>query len=244
MSISVVINGANGKMGTMACATLEEHPEFNLVAKLTRKDDLVVSLQDLKPQIVVDLTTAESVYANSLNIIKHNAHPVIGTSGLIDTQIAELKSLSEAKQLGGIVVPNFSIGAILMMQFSKMAAKFMSEVEIIEAHHQQKLDAPSGTAIKTAEMIAAAREKAKNELATRAVVANARGAEYQDINIHSIRLPGFLASQQVIFGNTGETLTISHNSIDRSAFMPGLILACQAVTQQKTLIYGLDNLIN
>lgn len=244
MSISVVINGANGKMGAMACATLENHPKFDLVAKLTRADDLAKSLQELKPKIVVDLTTAESVYANTLTIMQHDAHPVIGTSGLVDKQVHELTILAENKQLGGIIVPNFSIGAVLMMQFAKAAAKFMPEVEIIEAHHQQKLDAPSGTALKTAEMIAAARTTSKNQLETRDVVANARGAEYQETNIHSIRLPGFLASQQVIFGNTGETLTISHNSIDRSAFMPGLILACQAVTQQSTLIYGLDNLIH
>lgn len=244
MSISVVVNGANGKMGALACQTLAEHPGFDLKAGLSRQDNLQVIINEIQPQVVVDLTTAESVYANTLTIINNNSCPVIGTSGLVDTQVSELQQLATAKKLGGIIVPNFSIGAILMMQFAKMAAKFMPEVEIIEAHHQQKLDAPSGTAIKTAEMIAKARRENKNQLAIREVVANARGADYQDTNIHSLRLPGFLASQQVIFGNTGENLTISHNSIDRSAFMPGLILACQAVLEQNTLIYGLESLIN
>lgn len=244
MSISVIVNGANGKMGALACQTLAEHPHFDLRARLLRQDNLGAVIRELKPQVVVDLTTAESVYENSLTIINNNAHPVIGTSGLIDTQVNDLKKLAKEKELGGIIVPNFSIGAVLMMQFAKMAAQLMPEVEIIEAHHQQKLDAPSGTAIKTAEMIAEARRQSKNQLEIREVIANARGADYQETNIHSLRLPGFLASQQVIFGNTGENLTITHNSIDRSAFMPGLILACQAVLKQNNLIYGLESLIN
>lgn len=244
MSISVVVNGANGKMGTLACQTLADHPGFDLKARLLRQDNLAAVIKELKPQVVVDLTTAESVYENTLTIINNDSSPVIGTSGLVDTQVNELKEIATEKQLGGIIVPNFSIGAVLMMQFAKMAAQLMPEVEIIEAHHQQKIDAPSGTAIKTAEMIAEARRQSKNQLEIREIVANARGADYQDTNIHSLRLPGFLASQQVIFGNTGENLTISHNSIDRSAFMPGLVLACQAVLKEKTLIYGLESLIN
>ena len=244
MSISVVVNGANGKMGRLACQTLDDHPGFDLKARLLRQDNLAAVIKELKPQVVVDLTTAESVYENTLTIINNNSCPVIGTSGLVDTQVNELKEIATEKQLGGIIVPNFSIGAVLMMQFAKMAAQLMPEVEIIEAHHQQKIDAPSGTAIKTAEMIAKARRQSKNQLEIREIVANARGADYQDTNIHSLRLPGFLASQQVIFGNTGENLTISHNSIDRSAFMPGLVLACQAVLKEKTLIYGLESLIN
>lgn len=243
MSITVIVNGAKGKMGVNACKTLAKHPDFNLLAELGRDDNLEESIQDLKPQIVVDLTTAKSVYVNTKTIIDNNAHPVIGTSGLLDEEILSLQKLAAKKRLGGIIVPNFSIGAILMMQFAKFAAKFMPDVEIVEAHHQQKLDAPSGTALKTADMIAAARQTEPHQITTREIVKNARGAEYKNINIHSIRLPGYLASQQVIFGNTGETLTISHNSIDRESFMPGLIMACQKVTKLDSLVYGLENLI-
>lgn len=244
MNQTVMVTGAYGKMGKMACATIEKHPDFTLLKKLGREDCLEKALMTLNPQIVIDLTTADSVYANSLTIIKHNACPVIGTSGLLDTQIASLQELAAAKHLGGIIVPNFSIGAVLMMQFAKLAARFMSEVEIIEAHHPQKLDAPSGTAIKTAEMISSSRKEAPSQITTREIIKNARGAEYKNINIHSIRLPGYLASQQVIFGNSGETLSINHNSIDRSCFMPGLIMACQAVTKLDNLVYGLESLIN
>ncbi len=244
MSVTVIVNGARGKMGTIASATIDKHPEFTLLAKLSREDNLEKSLQELKPQIVVDLTTAESVYENTKTIINNNACPVIGTSGLLDEQIHYLQQLAAEKRIGGIIVPNFSIGAILMMQFAKFAAKLMPEVEIIEAHHQQKIDSPSGTALKTADMIAAARRESPLKLETREIVENARGAEYKDINIHSIRLPGYLANQQVIFGNIGETLNICHNSIDRSSFMPGLIMACQAVTKQNSILYGLESLIN
>jgi 4-hydroxy-tetrahydrodipicolinate reductase len=243
MSITVIVNGAKGKMGVNACKTLASQPDFNLLAELGRDDNLEESIQDLKPQIVVDLTTAKTVYANTKTIIENNVHPIIGASGLLDEQIISLQKLAANKHLGGIIVPNFSIGAILMMQFAKLAAKFMPDVEIIEAHHQQKLDSPSGTALKTADMIAAARQKEPQQLTISEVVKNARGAEYKNINIHSIRLPGYLANQQVIFGNTGETLTISHNSIDRSSFMPGLILACQNVVKLDSLVYGLENLI-
>ncbi|MDF1756796.1 MAG: 4-hydroxy-tetrahydrodipicolinate reductase [Legionellaceae bacterium] len=244
MKTSVIVNGANGKMGVMACTTIEKSPDFELVAKLGRDDNLGEAIVNTKASIVIDLTRADCVYDNALTIINNNAHPVIGTSGLMEEQITFLTEKSLEKKLGGIIVPNFSIGAILMMQFAASAAKFLPEVEIIEAHHQQKLDAPSGTAIKTAEMIAKSRKSAKNELAVKEIIKDARGAKYLDINIHALRLPGFLASQQVIFGNTGETLTISHNSIDRSSFMPGLLLACQSVPNLDTLYYGLDNLID
>ncbi len=147
------------------------------------------------------------------------------------------------KKNRGIIAPNFSIAALLMMQFAAKAARYLSEVEIIEAHHQQKLDAPSGTALKTAELIAAARTKLKNDLSLKELVAGARGATHCNVPIHSLRLPGFLACQEVVFGNQGETLTIKHNSIDRNCFMPGIVLACQKVTQLTTLLYGLESIL-
>jgi 4-hydroxy-tetrahydrodipicolinate reductase len=243
MLTRVIVNGANGKMGSLACDTLNNHPEFELVARLSKQEDLAQAINDTKAQIVVDLTRADCVFENSLTIIHQGAHPIIGTTGLIPGQIKELTELCETKRLGGIIAPNFSISAVLMMIFAAKAAEYLSEVEIIETHHQQKLDSPSGTALKTAEMIAAARKNPKNKLALKELIPGARGGSHQDINIHSLRLPGVIARQEVIFGSLGETLSITHDSIDRNCFMPGVILACQKVIGLKTLIYGLEHLL-
>ncbi len=243
MKIRVIVNGAQGKMGSLACETLGSHAEFQLVASLGRADLLEQVIKDTHATVVVDLTRADCVYENALTIVKSGAHPVIGTSGLLDEQIIELTQLCKEKGLGGLIVPNFSIAACLMMRFAAHAATVLSEVEIIEAHHPQKLDAPSGTALKTAEMIANARQEQKNKLALKELIPGARGAEHHQVNIHSLRLPGILARQQVIFGNVGETLTITHESIDRASFMPGLVLACQRVLDLNTLHYGLDHVL-
>lgn len=243
MLTRVIVNGAKGKMGSLACDTLNNHSEFELVAQLTKQDNLGQAIKDTKAQIVVDLTRADCVYDNSLTIIQHGAHPVIGASGLVAEQIKELTAACDARRLGGIIVPNFSIGAVLMMIFAEKAAEYLSEVEIIEMHHQQKLDAPSGTALKTAEMIAEARKNPKNKLDLKELIPGARGGSHQDINIHSLRLPGVLARQEVLFGNLGETLSITHNSIDRKCFMPGVVLACQKVRGLTTLMYGLEHLL-
>lgn len=244
MPSRVIVNGAQGKMGSLACLTLANHPDFKLVASLGRSDDLRKAIVETEADIVVDLTRADSVFANTLVIIEGGAHPVIGTSGLVDGQIEELQALCRKKKLGGIIVPNFSIAALLMMRFSAQAARFFPEVEIVETHHQQKLDAPSGTALKTAEMIAKARTTAKNELALHELIPGARGCSHQNVNIHSLRLPGVIARQQVIFGGPGETLTISHDSMDRVSFMPGLVLACQEVPHLDSLYYGLEHLLD
>ena len=243
MQTTVIVNGARGKMGALASETLAQHPDFHLVACLGREDDLQRAIRETKAQIVIDLTTANSVYENTLTIIANNAHPVIGASGLTPTQIEELQRLCSEKKLGGIVVPNFSIGAVLMMRFAEIAARYFPEVEIVEAHHQQKVDAPSGTAMKTAELIHAARRCDKQQLPLTELIPGARGATYHGIPIHSLRLPGILARQQVIFGGIGETLTLSHDSIDRASFMPGLVLACQYVQKTNTLCYGLEHVL-
>lgn len=245
MAVRVIVNGVNGKMGSLAKVTIEGCPELELVAGLCKQDNLRQAIADTQAEIVIDLTRADCVYANSLAIIESGAHPVIGTSGLSDEQIKTLKTLAQAKQLGGIIVPNFSIAAVLMMRFASLAAQYLPHVEIIEAHHPQKYDAPSGTAMKTAEMIADARaDVLLQENTHHELLPGARGAHYRGIQIHSLRLPGVLARQQVIFGSTGETLTITHDSIDRACFMPGIILCCQKVMQLKTLHYGLDTLLD
>lgn len=244
MKTRIIVNGAYGKMGTMACETLANHPDFSLVAQVTRGDDLQAAIESTKAQIVLELTNAASVYKNSLTIIECNARPVIGATGLNEQAIKTLQTACAEKKLGGIIAPNFSIAALLMMRFSAMAARFMPEVEIIETHHQQKLDAPSGTALKTAELIAASRKQEnKASLTIQESLPGTRGGTHHGVNLHALRLPGVLASQQVIFGAPGETLTIHHNSIARSAFMPGIILACQRVQELNTLYYGLESLL-
>lgn len=244
MTVRVMINGARGKMGALACETINQHPEFELVAALSRNDNLANAITSTKPHIVIDLTRADCVFNNTRTIIEHGAHPVIGTSGLLPDQINYLQTLCQDKKLGGIIAPNFSIGAILMMRFSALAARYLSNVEIIEAHHQQKYDAPSGTAMKTAEMIAAARTLLPEEVPSQELVAGARGGLHHGVPIHSLRLPGFVAKQEVVFGSIGETLTITHNSIDRASFMPGIILCCQKVQTIQSLYYGLEHFID
>lgn len=243
MTTRVIVNGAAGKMGILASATLSKHPDFTLVAQLGKKDNLAQVIRDSGAHIVVDLTRADCVYENSLTIIQQGARPVIGTSGLTTSQIEELNTLCKQQQLGGVIAPNFSIAAVLMMLFAAKAAEYMPEVEIIEAHHQQKLDAPSGTALKTAQMIAAARKSPKNKLELKELTPGVRGGTYQDISIHSVRLPGILARQEVVFGALGETLSITHNTIDRQSFMSGIVLACQKVMSLGDLVYGLEQLL-
>jgi 4-hydroxy-tetrahydrodipicolinate reductase len=244
MTIRVIVNGAFGKMGVEACDTLRKHPDFDLVAELSRNDDLRSAIAATEAQVVVDLTRADCVYDNSLTIIDGGAHPVIGTSGLLPHQIDYLKALCEQKKLGGIIAPNFSIGAVLMMRFATQAARYLNDVEIIETHHRQKFDAPSGTAIKTAELISTARPKTTDAPIEQELSNGARGSSHHGVPIHSLRLSGVVAKQDVVFGSVGETLTISHNSIDRSCFMPGIVLCCQKVQSLRTLHYGLDQLLD
>ena len=223
---------------------LREQPEFELRAELGRSDDLAQAIIDTNAQIVVDLTRADVAYENSLTIIKQGACPVIGTSGLLDDQIKDLSSRCAEQKLGGLIVPNFSIAAILMMRFAARAAHYLPEVEIIEAHHPKKAEAPSGTAIKTADLIARARSTSPKPPACHEIVPGALGALHHGVRIHSLRLPGTLAQQTVMFGQTGETLSLTHQTMDRLSFMPGLRLACQRVQSLDGLVYGLDQILD
>ncbi len=241
MSIRVIINGANGRMGKLAVKTLTSNPDFNVVAQLGRKDNLAQEIKNTSTQVVLDLTNAEAVLHNAKIIIENGAYPVIGTSGLVTTQIQELQTLCHNKKIGGIIVPNFSIGAVLMMRYAQDCAKYFSDVEIIETHHNGKLDSPSGTALRTADMIAANLAKTNTAAITiREIIPGARGATLHNIAIHSIRLPGRVAHQEVIFGGVGETLSIKHDSIDRESFMPGVTLACKKALELKELVVGLE----
>ncbi len=243
MTIRILVNGSQGKMGLEIVKAVQNDAAFSLVGQTGKNDNLFEAIKNSQAQIVVDFTTPAVAYENTLSIIKANAHPVIGTTGLSLEQVEKLKQLCAEKKLGGIIAPNFSIGAVLMMKFAKEAAKYFPNAEIIEFHHTAKKDSPSGTAIKTADMIAENRQMTAPQQATHEIIAGARGAVRHNIAIHAVRLPGFVASQEVIFGSLGETLRISHNPIHREAFMEGILLACKKVVSLDHLIYGLEDLL-
>jgi 4-hydroxy-tetrahydrodipicolinate reductase len=170
--------------------------------------------------------------------------PVVGTTGFTKDDLEELESICKEKKLGCIIAPNFALGAVLMMKFSQMAAKYFNDIEIIELHHDQKLDAPSGTAVKTAEMMAAVREfKEQGHPDEKETIRGARGAEFNGMHIHSVRLPGLVAHQQVLFGSDGQTLTIRHDSYNRTSFMSGVKIAVETVLKQDVFVYGLENIL-
>lgn len=244
MVIRVIVNGAFGRMGQETVNMLKQFPnEFLLVGECGHQDNLDKQIKKLQPQIVIDFTTAEAAYHNAKIIINNHVHPVIGTSGFLPNQIQELQAQCHIQQLGGIIAPNFSIGAILMMKCAVECSHYFDHVEIIELHHDQKADAPSGTAIKTADMIAKVKKVTSPKVQENEIISGARGAKQHDIHIHSVRLPGLTAHQKILFGNAGELLTIQHDSFNRASFMPGIRLACHKVLELKELIYGLENII-
>jgi 4-hydroxy-tetrahydrodipicolinate reductase len=237
MTIHVIVNGALGKMGKHCVAAIEADPDLTLVAQGTRVMDLAATIKQTSADVVVDFTTAEHAFENTRCILENNARPVIGTSGLNKESVAQLAKLANKQKLGGLVAPNFAIGAVLMMKLAAIAAPYFSDAEIIEMHHQHKKDAPSGTATRSAEMLG----DANAHLNT--CRANQHGDQTFGVPIHSVRLPGVFTHQEVIFGATGETLKITHNCSDRKAAMPGVVLACKKVIACEQLVYGLEHLL-
>ena len=243
--IRVMINGANGKIGVEAVTAVTNDPLCELVARTGRDDNLKDVLQSCQADVVVDLTHPDSVRANIETILNGNAHAVVGTTGLTETDLTELDQLAKKNNKCLFVCPNFAIGAILMIKFSAEASKYLPDVEIIELHHNKKADAPSGTALKTAELIYESNpEVNKTPLQEKEVIPGARGGKHKNIPIHSVRLPGLVANQEVILGGLGQTLTLKHDTISRESFMPG-ILHCIKTTQTHAsgLVYGLEKLI-
>lgn len=217
---------------------------FELVGQTGREYDLKKSINDSRAQVVIDFTHPESVFKNTQAIIETGARPIIGTSGLTIAQVKTLQEQCAKLKLGGIIAPNFSLGAVLMMKYAQEIVKHIPHVEIIEMHHDNKADSPSGTAMRSAEMLRQAAANVNQPIkSSRENVPGARGALYQDIPIHAVRLPGFLAHQQIIFGTTGETLTLRHDSIDRQCFMPGVCLAAEKVMELDRLVYGLEEIL-
>lgn len=238
-TIKVVINGALGKMGRVIKDHITTQKDLQLVAAIDHDDKLANVIREGNADVVIDFTTPHAVFNNAKTIIAAGARPVIGTTGMTLDQIHELEKLCRAKKLGGIVAPNFSLGAVLMMKYAQDAANYFPDAEIIEMHHTQKLDAPSGTAVKTAQMMAQSRKSTDSNPSKD----RARGELHHGITIHSVRLPGFFAHQTVIFGGHGETLTIRHDSTDRAAYMPGIFQACRKVMTLDHLVYGLENIL-
>jgi 4-hydroxy-tetrahydrodipicolinate reductase len=246
--IRVAVLGAKGKMGSETCRAVEEDPDVELVAALDAGDSRE-ALLDAGADVCVDFTHPDSVKANVSWLLRSGVHAVVGTTGLTDDDLDELEALTGPAN--ALVAPNFAVGAVLMMELAKQAVVHMPAVEIIELHHDRKADAPSGTALRTAGLIADARSSAPTGTAAadRSVSPcgpqgnPARGGWHDEVPVHSVRLSGLVAHQEVIFGGTGETLTIRHDSIDRSSFMPGVLLAVKAVPTRPGLTVGLEHLL-
>lgn len=238
--------GARGRMGMEVCKTVENADDLDLVAMIDQGDWLN-SAADAGAQVVVDFTNPDSVMENLRWCIDQGINVVVGTSGFTEERYEQVRSWLAAKPAVGVIIaPNFAIGALLMMEFAERAAKYFDSIEIIEQHHPQKVDAPSGTALRTAELIAAARAAAgKGEMpdATKDELPGARGTVVEGVRVHSVRAKGLVAHQEILFGTAGETLTVRHDSYDRASFMPGVLLAVRAVVNRPGLTVGLNALL-
>lgn len=244
MAIRVLVSGARGRMGQQVVQTVKMAEGLELAGETDMGDDLQAAISAEKADVVVDFTLPDAAYNNAVKIVEAGAHPVIGTTGFKPEEIQTLQAMCAQKKRGGVIAPNFAIGAVLMMRFAAEAAKHLPHVEIIEIHHDGKADAPSGTAIKTAELIGESRPQAPApKVEEKELAPGARGAKIYPVPIHSVRLPGHVAHQEVILGGLGESLRIRHDSINRESFMPGVELAIRAVVKMETLVYGLEHLL-
>ena len=259
-NIRVVVNGAQGKMGQTLVAALKQEQGIELVGGIdvkategkipidaTHSVPLSSSLEGIltstKPDVLLDFTMPAAVMQTVRTTVKHGVNLVIGTTGLKPENIAEIEKLAKENNICAFVAPNFALGAVLMMAMARLGARYFDTAEIIELHHDQKLDAPSGTALATAKMMADARGKAFNRPKQLDPNQPSRGMVAEGINVHSVRLPGYVAHQEVIFGGLGQTLTIRHDSTGRDSFLPGIIMAVKEVQKHKGLTYGLDKLL-
>lgn len=248
--IKVAVCGALGKMGTEVCNAVEECSETELVAKIDiAGSGTYQSIEEAHRvcdiDVLVDFTQPASIFENAKYCLNNEIKIVIGTTGLKDEEIDFLKDLSVKNNTSCLIAPNFSTGAVLMMMFSKQAAKYFDNAEIIELHHNQKKDAPSGTAIKTALMMSEEKDSfVKGNCPEKETIQGARGGiSYSDIHIHSVRMPGYIASQEVILGSSGQVFKIRHDSMDRKCYMQGVLLAVKHVAQNNDFVYGLENIL-
>lgn len=258
--MKVAFIGANGKMGkSMIDGVIVEKDmqivgavdieavgeEISVNSGVFIEDDIEKMIQTKDPDVVVDFTSPSIIKQNIMKVLGLKKHIVVGTTGLSTSDLEEIDA--EARRVGRVVfvAPNFALGAVLMMDFAARAAKYFPNVEVIELHHDQKKDAPSGTAIKTLEMMAAEREKLRQGQADELEkIPGARGGEYEGMRVHSVRLPGYVAHQEVIFGGKGQTLTIRHDSMSRESFVAGLLLSIRSIRDLTPgLVYGLENIL-
>lgn len=251
-------------MGSEAVQLVERTENYELVAAIDYKHDgkklseiegfqtldipvygeIEKCFAEIQADVLIDLTTPEVGMHHTKTALLNGVRPVVGTTGFSQEELKELGELCHEKEIGCIIAPNFAIGAVLMMKFAQMAGKYFNDVEIIELHHDQKLDAPSGTAVKTAQMIAEVREsKSQGHPNEKETIPGARGADFDGMHIHSVRLPGLIAHQQVMFGSDGQTLTIRHDSYNRGSFMSGVKLAVDTVMKVDAFVYGLENIM-
>lgn len=279
--ITIAVAGARGKMGREALEALQASSKFRIVGTLVRTKpgegamgtsgpipaytDVEQLLMEEKPQVWLDFTDASTVVTNVDMALQYGVHPVIGATGYSEDDLARWRGVCDGARIGAIAAPNFAIGALLMIKFSKEAARFYHQVEIVELHHAGKKDAPSGTAHRTAEAInqvfqegqslfalstqengqaqPAPERMSMEKTAVSKEVYPSRGMQVGEVGVHSIRLPGLVAHQEVLFGGNGEVLTVRHDSMSRSSFMPGVLFACSKVTELSGLVYGLENLL-
>lgn len=259
--IHVLINGATGRMGSEVVRSVLQEEGLDIVAAvdpgaagkdlgealgmgnmgITIAPSLKEAFDKVNPDVVVDFTTPEVIFENARFVLEKGTNIVIGTTGLTAEQRDELSEISRRTGANGLVAPNFSLGAVLLMKTAAEIARYMPDAEIIELHHNHKYDAPSGTAKLTAEKMAAARIKEPEKDGTKESISGVRGGKYKGITIHSVRLPGYVAHQEVLFGGYGEILTLRHDSLDRKSFMPGVMLACKKCMKVRGFVYGLEN---
>ena len=242
----VAVLGAKGRMGSMSVQAIGDTDDLEVVAQVDIDDDLA-AITDAGAEVALDFTQPDVALDHVRWCVENGVHVVVGTSGFDDTRIAEVRGLlGEQPQVGVLIVPNFSIGAVLMMRFAATAAPFFESVEVVEMHHPDKVDAPSGTATRTAETIAEARREAGSPPlpdATSTDPDGARGALVEGVPVHAIRARGFVASQEVVMGGVGETFSMRHDSHDRVSFMPGVLAAVRAVADRPGLTVGLDTVL-
>jgi 4-hydroxy-tetrahydrodipicolinate reductase len=244
--IAVAVLGAHGRMGQQVCTAVEAAADLELVARIDLEDPLAAAA-DAGAQVLVDFTHPDGVMDNLRFAIDNGIHAVVGTTGFTDDKLSTLQQwLADKPEVGVLVAPNFGIGAVLSMKFAQLAAPYFESAEVIELHHPQKVDAPSGTATATARLIAAARSRAGMSAApdaTSTELPGARGADVDGVRVHSVWATGLVAHQEVLLGTTGQSLTIRHDSYDRSSFMPGVVLAVKQVADRPGLTIGLDELL-
>lgn len=264
----VLIAGFNGRMGQTTVQMVQDHAGFELVGgfnphatgkKVFSDFTDIAAFADLKTvpvytdfaqidaaniDVWIDFSNPSAVFANTKFALEHDISPVVGTTGLTDDQVKQLQAIAKEKHIGGLIAPNFGISAVLLMQFAQQAAKYMPDVEIIEMHHDNKLDAPSGTALNTARLISEVRQKhEQGNPDEKETLKGARGANYDGMHIHAVRLPGYVAHEQVLFGAPGEALTIRQDSFDRVSFMSGVAVAVEKITKYDQLFVGLENIL-